>query len=391
MPCSGFAFEYHVADEAELERAINRLAPGDTLQLAAGIYHTSIRLTRPGTAEQPIEVCGPPEGEAIIDAAGFPFALDHNDQPYYRFRRLTFRGADNGAQAEHAMVRLGSHWAMEDCQVLQARGSGLGVSQASDVNIARCRIARNGQIGVGISDTRRLTMSDCLIEQNNPGFESEATLREARISERLEHEGLWYVNPAWEAGGLKLSSSQQIRFERIEARENFGPGLWVDYANEDVEITACHAHHNRSLNQAWQGLGIMIEYNAVGSIVIDDCVIEHNEGAGIGIAESRQVRITGNQIRDDELEFRDMQRRSSDLSGIHLSRNVLTRSSIETSLGEWSTLSAGEKRLSSQANRWLGGVRYRWAGQTYSDLTQIQDTLGLEHDSAVEQLPDDSQ
>ena len=379
-----------MTDVAELMRAVDRLAPGDVVRLEAGVYHTSVTLSQAGTADQPIEIRGPVDGEAIIDAAGFPFALDHNQQPHYRVRHITFRGAANRAQAVHAMVRLGSHWSIEDSQILAARGCGLGAFGVTDVDITRCQILRNGQIGVGISDTRRLVMSHCLIERNNPGFNSEDPLREARIGERIEHDGTWYVDPAWEAGGLKVSSSQQIRLEHIEARENFGPGLWIDYANRQIEVVACHAHHNRSLDEGWQGLGIMVEYNASGPISVEACVIEHNQGAGIGVAESRQVRIAGNQIRDDELEFRDMNRRSSDLSDVEVSENDFTRSASEASLGEWSPRSAVDKRLTIQQNRWHGGIRYRWADRTYTSLRCVQEKLGLEQKSVVTQPPGNS-
>src|SRR5262245_57395700 len=50
-----------------LAHSLRRLKPGDTLYLRGGTYYERVALTRSGTAERPITICGYPGELAILD------------------------------------------------------------------------------------------------------------------------------------------------------------------------------------------------------------------------------------------------------------------------------------------------------------------------------------
>ncbi|MEO1236173.1 MAG: right-handed parallel beta-helix repeat-containing protein [Planctomycetota bacterium] len=378
------AFTFRVSDERELERALLRVRPGGTVQLDAGTYRTTLRFTRSGTAESPIVVEAAGGAEVVIDAAGRSAALDANGQTHVTVRGLTFRDADNGPQAEQAMVRPGSGWTLEDCVFEGAAGAGLGVARVSDVLIDRCVVRDNGQIGMGVSNSERVVVRDTELSGNNPGFAEEAALKRVSAKERVQHEGRWFVNPAWEAGGVKISSCTHVVFERVRAHGNHGPGLWADYGNRHVSFIDCHAHGNLNVKGGWEGIGVFVEYHAEGPIDVTGCRVEANEGAGIAVAESRRVVVRGNTVTDDELQFRDLDRADASLDGVVVTGNTMTRSAVTTSLGRWDEKSGEAKGIVIEHNVWRGPVRYEWAGEVIEGLDAVRARLGFEADSVVE-------
>ncbi|MEL7087377.1 MAG: right-handed parallel beta-helix repeat-containing protein, partial [Planctomycetota bacterium] len=350
-------------------------------------YPMTVTFGRSGTAGQPITLRAVNPGRVFIDAAGRDATLLHEGKTHVEIVGLVFENAANGPQAEQAMTRPGSYWTLRDCKFQNASGAGLGLSDVRHVRLINCVIQRNGQIGAGVSGSEHVLIQDSVIAHNNRGFDTEAQIDAARITEKVKHDGRWFTNPAWEAGGIKISSSTDVTLDNVEAHGNHGPALWADYACRDITITRCHAHHNRSVNEGWQGMGIMVEYNADGPITVSHNRVESNEGVGLGIAESRRVLVEHNHLVDDELEFRDMDRPEASLGPVVVKDNTFERSAVTTSLGEWDRWSGIAKRLTIDQNRWVGGVRYEWAGEIFGDLEAVNRVLGFEKSSVTSAAP----
>ncbi|MEM8738562.1 MAG: right-handed parallel beta-helix repeat-containing protein [Planctomycetota bacterium] len=376
---SARAFTFQVKNERELTRALARLRPGNTVLLADGVYRTSLRLTRSGTADEPILIRAAHPGRAVIDAAGLPTALEHNGQTHIHVDGLVFRNAQNPPQAEQAMVRAGNHWTLRGCTFEHATGAGLGLPGVRHVRVLDAVVQHNGQIGIAVSGSQHVLIRDTLIAHNNDGFDTEAEIDRARIAEKVPHRGRWYTNPAWEAGGMKISSSTDVRLERIHAHDNIGPALWADYNNRDVLFLDCHVHHNRNLVEGWEGIGIFVEYNAQGPIAVRGCRVEANQGPGLAVAESRHVTLENNYFIDDELEFRDMQRPGTMFQHITATDNVFERAVVQTSLGTWDPDSGAVKSITLERNHWRGEAVFRWGGQTFRGLDEIRRHLGFEN------------
>lgn len=375
---------FHTRPGDAMERALRRLAPGDTLVLAEGVYRQPIVPTRSGTAEEWITIRAEEDGKAVIDATGDDAAVRHNGARFIRLEGLVFRNAENGPQAEQGMVQVGNDWSLHRCVMQHAHGAGLGIAGVQRVAVVDCVIAHNGQIGVGLSDSHDVLIKDTVLAHNNAGYDTRAQLTAHGLSEAVEHDGRWYTNPAWEAGGIKVCNCNDVTLDSVEAYGNFGPGLWADYSNVDVTFVDCYAHDNLSVDEPWQGIGILIEYNADGPITVSRNRVSGNAGAGILIAESRHVGVTENQIVDDELEFRDMDRPEASLGEVEVSRNTFRRAAVTTSLGHWNPRSASTKGLRIEQNTWSPTVRYQWADHEYTGLTSVQQALRVESQSVVD-------
>ena len=381
------AFTYRVGSEAALQRALGRAGPGDIIEVNDGRYRVTVTFARSGTAEQPIVMRARHTGRAIIDASDRDAGILHGGKAHIEIEGMVIENAANGPQAAQAMVRSGSYWTLRHCTIRNATGAGLGIEDVERVRVFDCLIQHHGQIGAAVSGSRDVLIQDTVIAHNNRGFDTQEQIDAARITEKIEHAGRWYTNPAWEGGGIKVSSSTGVTLKQVTAHDNHGPALWVDYACSDITITGCNASHNRSLNEGWQGMGVMVEYNAHGPITVEGNRVEANEGVGLGIAESRNVRVTRNHLIDDELEFRDMDRPESSLGPVRVDHNLFERSRVQTSLGEWDRHSGRTKQLTIDHNRWLDGVRYEWGGSTYRDLAAVQEALGFERAGSTITVP----
>jgi len=85
-----------IAAAKELVGAFRRARPGDILLLAPGVYRGPFDFDRSGSADKPIVIRGPAEGEAILEGDGVDSRsriVTLNGAHYLHFERLTFRNA----------------------------------------------------------------------------------------------------------------------------------------------------------------------------------------------------------------------------------------------------------------------------------------------------------
>ncbi len=313
-----------VSDDRELAQALWRAGAGDTVVLADGVYTVELTPQRSGTTGAPLVIRAANTHRAILYATGTDAALRHDGHTHIEIQGLVFQGANNSPQAAQAMVKPGNQWKLTDCIIRDADGCGLGIEAVEQVQLTNCIIEGNGQIGAAVSDSRLISFDGCVLRYNNPGVATEAELIARRIDERIQHDGRWHVNAAWEAGGIKISSSTRVVMTDCVAHDNFGPGLWADYANTDITFDGCRVYENRNLAEGWEGVGILVEYHAAGPTLVERCEVRDNEGPGILIAESRDVTVEHNRLIRDELELRDMPRSESELSKIRICKTPLS-------------------------------------------------------------------
>ncbi len=85
-----------VVTAKELVRAFARARPGDVFLLAPGVYKGPFNPEKSGTAEKPIVILGPTEGEAILEGDGVDSKsriVTLNGAHHLHFEGLTFRSA----------------------------------------------------------------------------------------------------------------------------------------------------------------------------------------------------------------------------------------------------------------------------------------------------------
>ena len=146
---------------------------------------------------------------------------DHpSDRPGPRLRHLVFRHAANPAQTG-AVCISGSGAEVEDLRVAATGGRGVEV-WGSDHQIRRVDSSNNGHLGMGGGCT------GCLVEDV--------------VASRNNWRG---HDPFWEAGGGKWVRTSRTIFRRFRARDNDGPGLWLDGDSPDNVIEEALLEGNR--------------------------------------------------------------------------------------------------------------------------------------------------
>lgn len=163
------------------------------------------------------------------------------DQPaWFHVIGFTFRHASNRAQ--HGAVCVGGAGnVFEENVVTWTNGLGFKVVGKGSVLLSNRAVA-NGQMGFGVS------CEGCLFDGN----------------EAVGNNWKGY-DPYWEAGGGKWIRSRNTIIRRHLARDNDGPGIWLDTNNDGLVIERSRAVQNSVA-------GIMLENATVGTVVRNNVV-----------------------------------------------------------------------------------------------------------------------
>lgn len=163
------------------------------------------------------------------------------DQPgWLRVVGFTFRHAANRAQ--HGAVCVGNVGGLfEENRVEWTNG--LGVLVRGEGHVVRWNeVVWNGQMGFGVS------CDGCRFEHNEASFNN------------------WKgYDPYWEAGGGKWVGSRGTVIRDHLARQNDGPGIWLDIHNEGLVV-------ERSVVDRNAVAGIMLEHETTGTVVRNNVV-----------------------------------------------------------------------------------------------------------------------
>jgi parallel beta-helix repeat protein len=152
--------EYRLDSGEKLQAAVDRLKPGDTLIVPAGVRRESVTISGlNGTAMEPIVIRG--ETGAVVRATERDGIL--------------FWGKPS------------SHVIVENLRVEGGRRAGIIVSGSSNITIRKCVVADNGKWGVQTSSSDSVTIEDCELcgsrEQHGVYFSTTAhpVVRRCRI------------------------------------------------------------------------------------------------------------------------------------------------------------------------------------------------------------------
>jgi len=235
---------------------------------------------------------------------------------YFRIQGLTFRHAANRAQI--GAVCLGSAGSLaEAVRVEWTNARGLDVSGREHL-IRQSAADYNGQMGWGGA------CASCVIEDS-----------------RAVGNNWKGYDPFWEAGGGKWVRTTDTVIRRFLARDNDGPGIWLDIDNADNTIEGCLAENNaiagialefrtvRTLVQhnvvrgtrwvGWSGSGVISQ--AASHNVLLHNTITSNEGGGIWLrrdpdkrAEDEHTLVARNLVMGN-VTRRDVEARELSVEG----------------------------------------------------------------------------
>ncbi len=102
------------------------------------------------------------------------------------------------------------------------------------------------------------------------------------------------TDPLWDAGGIKVSSSDSVVMRNVNSHHNNGPGLWYDINN-----TSSILENNNSHDNNYAGIFYEISMNGIirNNTSVNNGVADPNHtGANILVSASRDVQVYGNTV-----------------------------------------------------------------------------------------------
>jgi parallel beta-helix repeat protein len=358
--------------------AVRAARPGDVVLVEPGTYHETIEMRRSGTAEAPITLAARSPGTVTVNGSGLRFVLGGNASNV-RVMGITFDGCANGLLS--AAVRVGSGWELSDVVVQNADGAGVTV-YGSGVRLVRVTAQHNGHQGIAGAGCSDVLVKDCVTRFNNTGLADPVWKGDEHA---IEIGGRWFVDPLWEAGAGKWSSSRRVTLDRVESYGNGGPGVWFDYDNHDVVVRNCTVHDNRAVGADFGAAGINIELTA-GGVLLENNTVSNNPGGNIVLESSRNVVARGNTVRDGDVQLNDWYRGDAyTMRNVTFTDNRIENGVVETGGPGWTKRSAAEKVITFDRNVYVAveGPVFRWGGVAYGSLATVREELGMEEEGRV--------
>ena len=248
--------------------------------------------------------------------------------------------------AQHGAIEAHSTTGWTLIDVVATGNHGAGVSAGDGTRILGGVYSGNGQIGIHAYDTTGLLIDGVTVKDNNyAGF-----------------------SDTWDAGGIKILTSDHVTIRGSEIAGNAGMGLWVDWDNADVTIESNYVHDNDYI-----GIFYEASYDAT---IRGNTVADNNQngyvvgywGADILVTSSSGVEITGNLVVSSIGQGIGLEQspRAEGAYGAHvLSGAVVTGNTIIMSGAGLNGVSGAVTNVTWNGNVYvasaLADLRYTWA------------------------------
>lgn len=299
-----------------------------------------------------------------------PKGGDWSHAYYYVIRNLTFQYAANHSNGfAQAAVITNTGWTVEDCVVEWNNAMGIAI-RGQDVTIRRTVAQHNGHMGF-VGTGQNVLVKDCVNRHNN-----------------------WKHFSPNGSGSTKFTRMRSMRLENFESYNNVGPGIWFDVDNREIEIVNCMLYGNHGLRADYEAAGVFIEISP-GPVRITGTTCYSNTGAGIQMAESRNVTIENNILVDngEAIRLRDMVGRGDNhLADVVIRGNVFKDwrgAAVATGLGEWEANSAITKRITLEGNVYdspAGKPCFIWDKRKFDTLGAARVALQVERGASVRKV-----
>ena len=244
----------------------------------------------------------------------------------------------------------GRRWVIRDVEVTGSHA--VGIRTGDYTLVSGVHVHHNGQMGLAISGGTDVVVEKSKIAFNNiAGFD-------------------W----TWEGGGMKATRTEGLVVRNNDAHDNIGPGLWTD-----IDAMNTLYEGNRVVDNT--AMGIFHEIS--GPAIIRDNYVEGNGfdkaewlwGAGILIAASNDVEVTGNEVIDNADGIAGIQQDRQDgpgapylLQDVLISGNTIRMQQGQTGVVEDAGMDAvfSDRNILFEANTYLDatGRRFAWDGRS---------------------------
>ena len=206
--------------------------------------------------------------EVLVEVSVRPALLVATGLSRLTLRRLVFQHASSQLQDAAVRIDRGTDVLVDECRFLLNSWIGLGVYESRGVTLERVTASRNGAGGVQAWRVRGLTVTDTEASENN--------WRGARGN-----------FTGW-ATGQKFASVHGARFVRYRAVGNQATGLWFDTDNTDITVTDAIVCGNATR-------GVFLEASP-GPFLIEGSRICDNGESGVMATGAARVTLEGNTV-----------------------------------------------------------------------------------------------
>ena len=219
----------------------------------------------------------------VVETSVVPYSFNGN-RSRVTIKNLTIEKYANRAQhgAVHPRTGLADPpqsgdlsygWLIEDVEVRLNHGA--GIQLAHDMVVRRCRVMRQGQIGI-----RGAGVNNVLIEDSELAYNNEAGYD-------------W----GFEGGATKILHSNKAVFRSNYVHHNFGAGLWLDWDNRNslIEMNFVEQNSSPGIFQECNAQGV-VRYNISRFNATHKSASPWLWGAQILISSSQQMEIYGNTV-----------------------------------------------------------------------------------------------
>jgi parallel beta-helix repeat protein len=355
-----------------IEQAVRRADPGDTVEIADGVYHESIQVYA-----KEVHLVAAPGADVVLDGArsvegwsaapggwsapwttdferveapfttpdnpqaGWPEQFFLDGQPlaettsiddldpgeFYVDKpagRVVIADDPSGRLVEGSDLNWGiylndAHGSSIDGLTVrryatQNRNMAAIRAYADDLTIVDTTVESNARIGLSAMGDRISLIDVRAIDNGHLGLHghrsSDLTMTDVRVTGN-NREGF---DAKHSAGGIKVTDSQRLLIESSVVSDNAGPGIWTDLDVTDSVIKSSVAERNGR-----SGIEIELSENVV---VFGNVVVENGE-AGIWVLESSQVEVWHNTALHNVRDIWVLDGDRADLVGTTVVNNVL--------------------------------------------------------------------
>jgi parallel beta-helix repeat protein len=356
-----------------ISHAAGLATAGDTVRVKAGTYHERVVVTHSGEPHQPIVFTAEQVGKTILTGdTGFEpsdWAGDDDVQASTRSGWITIRGFTFRDSNTPYLIRAAKGWRVENCEFSH---TGFGVNiRGDDVRISHTVFedinGPNAHAIVAVNSQRPL-ITNVVIRRVN-GNRQVADIPRSAVT--------------------KFSGTNGLVVDHLLSEDNVGPGLWLDWDNQNFVVRRSVLRNNRGDHADWEGGGLWLEANGDARGIVSHNTFSSNTGPGIAVMESSNIRIKHNRLAGDRncLELRNLPRGDDgkrSLGDLDIAENTCVRPSqaaILADVGNWQGWDPERHGIKFRDNSYQlrkGIPAFSWAGRTFLSVADARQTFGFE-------------
>jgi hypothetical protein len=284
-----------------INHAAQVAAAGDVVTIRAGEYRESVSVRNSGTADRRIVFQSEERGTVVLTGgrhtfgpAGWTGGKLAAGPFHVTVRGIIFReyARVDDLSNTAAAAKAATGWTYEDCLFDAAGRWGLDI-RGDSVTVVRSTFQNHYQHALTAWGP-----TNGAVGADDPAFTGIHALRLLDVVVRGNYTSQEAMAPHLSSRVVKLLGTRGALIDNMESHDNWGPGLWLDYANTGYTIRHSYFHGNRFKGHGHSpGRGLHLEVNWSPGLVIHN-VFYNNDDEAIAVNNSQGVEVRGNLMID---------------------------------------------------------------------------------------------